>query len=171
MQTIPTATLIGTPLDWAVAHCEKLAPTLRKECLFLDGGPLDDHDELYSPSTIWDQAGPIIAREGIDLHQIRSHRCSTIGLRHYNPSKGDEVVYDVRRNCQMVRRPREPHPYEGQWFARMSVNHSPFGWQAADSMSGSALVSAMRCYVTFKLGASVELPDEVAALACDEPVV
>lgn len=60
-----TQDLQGVALDWAVAKCEGETVVARKDGLWIEGGPLDDHDTYYSPSTLWDQGGPTIEREGI----------------------------------------------------------------------------------------------------------
>ena len=65
-----TSELTGKALDWAVAKCEGFA------YLMTDKGPRykvhGPHGgwEWYGPSKHWDQAGPIIDREGIDtIHE------------------------------------------------------------------------------------------------------
>ena len=49
-----TFELTGAALDWAVAKCEDVY------CF----------DGTYIPSTNWAQGGPIIEREGIDVHRV-----------------------------------------------------------------------------------------------------
>ena len=64
---IKTSELIGDALDWAVALIEY--PEW-KEQGYLEVFPYDlhfDDGEVYSPSTNWTQAGPIIERERISL--------------------------------------------------------------------------------------------------------
>lgn len=49
-------------LDWLVAKCEGSDP----EIFQYDGRPaLRFEYKLYSPSTLWEQGGPIIEREGM----------------------------------------------------------------------------------------------------------
>lgn len=72
---IQTANLIGRPLDWAVAKCEK--PEWlgnQAEIYVLHCG--------YSPSTNWAQAGPITAREGIAVKQRRDGCWRAYGKHH-----------------------------------------------------------------------------------------
>lgn len=55
-----TSELSGAALDWAVQQCEGT----RKDIDFAWW------TEDYAPSTLWAQGGPIIEREGIDLHRV-----------------------------------------------------------------------------------------------------
>lgn len=72
MTVTKTSELIGPALDWAVAKCEgwsRLRRNPHKFAQFLimsnDKGNLRLDD--FSPSTDWEQGGPIIEREKIDL--------------------------------------------------------------------------------------------------------
>lgn len=56
-----TNELTGAALDWAVAKCEGLSPEI-DQCVLVDS-------EYYVPSEDWAQGGPIIEREGMDLHR------------------------------------------------------------------------------------------------------
>lgn len=69
---IQTANLIGRPLDWAVAKCEK------PEWLGNQAEIYVRHCG-YSPSTNWVQAGPIIDREDIGFK------------RHTSPAHGNHI--------------------------------------------------------------------------------
>ena len=70
---VKTAELTGIVLDWAVAKCEGL--------LHNDGTVSD----YWQPSELWEQGGPIIEREGIEL------LCETLGFRWVAiPQKGIE---------------------------------------------------------------------------------
>ena len=58
-----TSELTGAALDWAVAKCENPALTLDTF--------LSEWERYNCASSIdWAQAGPIIEREGIDLHRV-----------------------------------------------------------------------------------------------------
>ena len=66
---IKTSELIGLPLDWAVSHIvewgefdENGVPIIQ-----LDSSHMRDRFGLWSPSTLWEQGGPIIEREEICL--------------------------------------------------------------------------------------------------------
>ena len=63
---IKTSELVGAQLDWAVAKCE--GKSLVDGCLFTKDP--DDEQVLYSPSTDWAQAGPIIERERLNVYDI-----------------------------------------------------------------------------------------------------
>jgi len=79
---IDASMLSGAALDWAVAHCEGLP--IRKDPMGFGGGveeggywiwddgvPSKARYELigrnYSPSTKWEQVGPLIDRHGISI--------------------------------------------------------------------------------------------------------
>ncbi len=55
-----TSELTDVALDYAVAKAEKMADDFIKF-----KGRIGDSDELWSPSTDWRYAGPLIDREGI----------------------------------------------------------------------------------------------------------
>jgi hypothetical protein len=57
---IKTSELIGFALDWAVAKCEGLLH---------DDGTVSDY---WQPSELWEQGGPIIERDGINIIQSGS---------------------------------------------------------------------------------------------------
>jgi hypothetical protein len=61
---IKTADLTGAALDWAVAKCER-----RPYSVILDDikGALPLLVPIFSPSTSWQEGGPIIEREAIEL--------------------------------------------------------------------------------------------------------
>ena len=72
-----TAELTGAALDWAVAKCEGLLH---------DDGTVSDY---WQPSELWEQAGAIIEREGINTYQLRN------GTWQANLDYGmsDEAIY------------------------------------------------------------------------------
>ena len=84
---IKTSELIGDTLDWAVALIEY--PEW-KEQGYLEVFPYDlhfDDGEVYSPSTDWTQAGPIVEREKIEWQWLpSSHKAHQYGAR--KPSLG-----------------------------------------------------------------------------------
>jgi hypothetical protein len=56
-----TSELTGAALDWAVAQCAGIE---------IEIAP--DGYSTYHPSRDWAQGGPIIEREGIDIHRVNS---------------------------------------------------------------------------------------------------
>ena len=81
---VKTRDLTGSALDWAVAKCAgadvgiispgwvvkasySVFSTRRLLC------PLEEGGEFYSPSTIWEQGGPIIERERIAVELSTLH--------------------------------------------------------------------------------------------------
>ena len=56
-----TSELTGAALDWAVAKCEGLLH---------DDGTVSDY---WQPSELWEQAGPIIEREGLVVDIRKEH--------------------------------------------------------------------------------------------------
>jgi hypothetical protein len=60
-----TSELQGPALDWAVAKCWGLNVYLDDGMVRLIGHAFDRHYVFWTPSTDWEQAGPIIERERI----------------------------------------------------------------------------------------------------------
>ena len=100
-----TSELTGAALDWAVAECEG---TLH------DDGSVPDY---YQPSTDWEQGGPIIEREKINISMSASA-------------------------------PWMAWFYDGLEMVELTDGETP-------------LIAAMRCYVASKLGAEVQIPEEL----------
>lgn len=82
---VKTRDLTGSALDWAVAKCEGadvgiISPGWVVKASYSVFGtrrllcPLEEGGEFYSPSTIWEQGGPIIEREEIGVR--RNAPCS-----------------------------------------------------------------------------------------------
>lgn len=87
---IKTQDLIGAALDWAVAKCEQKPLVFRGRKWPTDGAATVEYapwavhpvvngsgpfvaslcNSTYSPSTDWNQGGPIIERERIDLQWV-----------------------------------------------------------------------------------------------------
>lgn len=65
-----TSELQGPSLDWAVAKCWGLNVYLDDGMVRLIGHAFDRHYVFWTPSTDWEQAGPIIEREMITVEWI-----------------------------------------------------------------------------------------------------
>lgn len=128
---IQTATLIDTPLDWAVAKAEY---TDRRVELSPYGGVYFEHypgsGDSYNQgwtyarfSTDGSQAVPIIDRHGINIGTQRNEP----GFR--------------------------PHP-DFMWHAQMDTR-SYVGY------GPTLLIAAMRCFVASRLGDKVDVPDQL----------
>lgn len=114
-------------------------------------------------STDWAQGGPIIERVGIDLRQIKSRPFSLYEYRHIDRHPDAEVVaanYAFGPG-RMIKVRNTPAKNEGRGLARMSVNHSPFGWSEKDFISDTVLAAAMRCYVASRMGDEIDVPDDL----------
>ena len=106
--------LTGAALDWAVAQCQgiKLYPSKNKAWMTANYGEFNPRHGApwWRPSSSWEQGGPLIEREGIDLQyqggdtdkwaaDMFGAECSVYGdtplvaaMRCYVVSKlGDEV--------------------------------------------------------------------------------
>jgi len=63
-------------LNWAVAKCEGATDEWSSDApFFWDGVPcirIGGHDVNYRPSTDWEQGGPIIEREGIEICRLNN---------------------------------------------------------------------------------------------------
>ena len=67
-----TSELTGPALDWAVAKCEN--PEWSDEDAIVNVTTFDDYDgTICNYSTDWDQGGPIIERERIDVTWSGEH--------------------------------------------------------------------------------------------------
>jgi hypothetical protein len=62
-----TSELQGPALDWTVAKCWGLNVYLDDGMVRLIGHAFDRHYVFWTPSTDWEQAGPIIEREMITV--------------------------------------------------------------------------------------------------------
>ena len=71
-----TSELTGAALDWAVAKCESLDCYIEDGVVHLKGQPFDTDWRYWLPSTDWAQGGPIIEREGIDVHRVNAEMWS-----------------------------------------------------------------------------------------------
>jgi hypothetical protein len=166
------AELDGSQLDWAVAMCEGYTPlrhselaTVMVEKVNLRGVSQPWHISSLRFCESWGLGGPIIEREGIELHQ---HRDNLVSLYEYNPHRLEDfkrwgIPIDVVQRpllCgpgRFLRKYNEPGKWHLKWFAARAFPR--WGWKAADHFpSDTPLVAAMRCYVASKLGAEVEIP-------------
>ncbi len=80
-----TSKLTGTALDWAVAKCDGAdwwAAEEPRDGMFVDY----ERTKRYSPSTNWNQGGPIIEREGVELQCWRNSR-----IDHWTAVLPDQV--------------------------------------------------------------------------------
>lgn len=148
-----TADLSGLALDWAVAAASGLLGEVTQAINWVQlahqrcGLPFT-HGRVFSPSTDWCEAGPIIERANITI------------IRAY-----DEEEVDAKGFCTEKRIP--------QWFAECGSwigNPTSTSYEgehmAPTFMVGEAgghygttpLIAAMRSFVAFKLGAVVEVP-------------
>jgi hypothetical protein len=167
---IKTDELTDRALNWAVAHSLGLLDqelrypngAMTKSVVMDEVGDLFDMRSgampMYEPSSNDAHGGPIIDLIGIDTHQIRTRPFSLLDPYHYDASKGDVVEYVPACKREMVKRPNPPSKYEGVWFARLSVDHGPFGWQLTHFPSQTRLQAAMRCAVASVSGNEIEVP-------------
>ena len=67
MKTVRTSELIGAPLDWAVAKTQGVE-------IDLPGSDVvwAKYAGAYSPSTNWNQGGPLIGKHGFDFEWVGS---------------------------------------------------------------------------------------------------
>lgn len=70
---VKTKDLIGPALDWAVAKCEGLHVLDAMRRPLVDGVAWASDTGKYSPSTDWDQGGPIIERLIVEGLWLQSH--------------------------------------------------------------------------------------------------
>lgn len=129
-----TSELSGIALDWAVGKCEGHGingPYAGTDWVFCFAEPDgSDGDAIPEYSTDWDQGGPIIEREGINIFKY---------------SKLDE---------------REPDKWCGHKAVLRRAMDGLEYTAALTLDGPTPLIAAMRCYVASKLGDEVEIPKE-----------
>ncbi|KVZ62240.1 phage protein NinX family protein [Burkholderia ubonensis] len=138
---IKTKDLIGAQLDWTVTRIEKLVSSdIDDFCLSCAGE--------FAFSTDWALAGLIIDREGISI--IRSD---------------DDWGKDAQGFCNNVRIPVWCAERGQQSWSESTEHqqHDAMYQFYVDSLTygPTALIAAMRCFVASKLGAEVDVPDEL----------
>lgn len=140
-----TAELEGLALDWAVAKALDYAVEFegywdvendREKTIRLHGSAVPGRysgDTEWSPSTIWEQGGPIIGAQKMNLIYDREWI--------YDPTQVDP----------------EDEPDNGdRWLAEFDN-----GLTTAGCYGPTHLIAAMRCYVASKFGEEVEIPEEL----------
>lgn len=140
MKTVSTRELVGLALDWAVATCEGMEPTVTEGRRIWIGAK-----RPFDPSISWADAGPIIAREAIG---IRKHARSHIWFAMLSADMGDGQTVDW---AELTVRGGERY---GAYSYQVNKRQQRFDGH-------TALVAAMRCYVATKLGPTVEVPAEL----------
>ena len=94
-----TADMTGAALDWAVSKCEEATVEIGKRGqvifdTYQDDPPAgvneynDSRWQTYSPSTNWEQGGPIIEREKIEPRHVGN----TFGWRAFLKFNNDPVI-------------------------------------------------------------------------------
>jgi len=159
---IKTQNLSGRALNWFVAQLEDEHIQIADD--FIRFGPAQFSEEgIYWPSESWDQAGPIIAREGIMIRKYQTSDHAIIEKRHFDESKGDDIEYLPAFKREMVLRPNVKSDNDGKFMAQIQRNYlSQTTWNVKNHfLSDSSLIAAMRCYVASKMGDSVEVPEEL----------
>jgi hypothetical protein len=147
---IKVSELTGPALDWAVAQCESV-PTVYN-CGILRYPPAQfSNEEQYSPSTNWEQGGPIIENESITI--IRHDDDYATDRRGYTTPKRIPVwgagAHEQHNTTQS---------YEGEYFD--DPTYLIGSWNM--SYGPTPLIAAMRAYVVTKFGAEVEIPEELS---------
>jgi Protein of unknown function (DUF2591) len=137
---IKTSELTGVALDWAVAKCEAEAVGA---VLKLEKFLHHHHIEFMCFSTDWSQGSPIIEREGIssifcsgDLGEPRKYWVATIEQQSWEWGYGPYHEQDEDKSIRIC------------YKKELHIGPTP-------------LIAAMRCYVSSKLGDTVEVPDEL----------
>lgn len=144
---VKTAELTGAALDLAVSRASN--PKGRDGCggfeRDAEGFLFDPLNECrYSPSTDWAQGGPIIERESITIicAEVFDSDCKGLWRKLWAAEQGGQ---------------HSPYEcYEDQHYApRYEIDASSCCY------GPTPLIAAMRCYVASKLGAEIEIPDEL----------
>ena len=136
---IKISELSGIALDWAVAKCEGMV----EQGVYGSPEPLESGLHLhycdvllsypYRPSTDWAQGGPLVEREGINT-----------SVNYEEDDVFGEVMHRVGWKAS-------------SWNNSIPGTSGFFVWAYGDT----ALIAAMRCLCSAKLGEEVEIPDEL----------
>ena len=108
--------LAGPALNWAVAMAEGLEVRVDSNSIKLVGQPFDREYEFWAPIGDWEQAGPIIEREGLTLtHQTDKWAAQTdCDLFSYGPTPLIAAMrcYVASKLGEIVEVPRELYKEE-----------------------------------------------------------
>ena len=78
-----TADLTGAALDWAVAVCEGIEFEVLNQQVYIPDEDGVDEPYLYRPSNCYDDGGPIIERESIEVrYRVGVNLTATIDGQH-----------------------------------------------------------------------------------------
>lgn len=159
---IKTAEATGPALDWLVAKClgtlgEK--PRRCFDCKYFEerSGRDDAIYYCHHPKSEWGGSDDGYFGDGISPNHGVHHRCPITDLtpEPYSTdwSQGGPIIERerIRLDCAWSDEWTAQHPYN----AKIDVYT---GW----TKGPTALIAAMRCYVTSKLGDEVEIPEELA---------
>lgn len=149
---IKTHELLGAALDYAVAKAEYTDGRWFGQhfgvAVAVETAPGSGFQMRFYPSENWNDAGPIIQREGISII-----RCD------------DDWGVDAKGFCNNVRIPvwGATTGQRGWDETTEHQQHDPmYQIYTSDVTYGpTPLIAAMRCYVASKLGEEVEIPDEL----------
>ncbi len=132
---IKISELMGTALDWAVAKCEgqALLDPYDNEWEYCWNLLGDNSGDYYFPSVDWAQGGPLVEREGINT-----------SVNYEEDDVFGEVMHRVGWKAS-------------SWNNSIPGTSGFFVWAYGDT----ALIAAMRCLCSAKLGDEVEIPDEL----------
>jgi len=159
MSLVDTHTLSGSALDWAVAKCEGYSLTTDGISKLVEKGSnmlILGHATClgepcgYSPSTRWDQGGPIIIERGISFI-----RCDNDYAKDVQGFTTPEVI-PVWAATKGQHSWTESTEHQG---------HDPmYQIYTSEVIYGSSpLIASMRCYVASKLGNKVDIPSSLIA--------
>lgn len=134
LKKVKVKELSGSALDWAVRRVEEedLSEDYHPHKYTLTGKDCPIKDR-YSPSTKWEQGGPILEREGIE------------------PQRGNPFSFTESSDKRDY--------YNGNWLAFLDLDE---GDAMVQMMPGRTMLeAAMRCYVASSLGLEVEIPEKL----------
>ena len=147
---IKTSELTGTAIDWAVARCEgfeiDLITTGKRICV-----RNYEHEPfwVFCPSTSWEHGGQIIEHEGISL------------IRCDDDYKTDKQGFTTNKRIPVWAAEHggghsKQSSYEGECYPPQFEITASGCWYGL-----TPLIAAMRCYVASKLGAEIEVPEQL----------
>ena len=148
---IKTEDLTGAALDWVVAKCEN-PDTSIEHFIAMHSHCASDHG-TFDYSTDWAQGGPIIELESISI------------VRCDDQYGTDRKGFTTAKRIPVWAATTGQHSYETVYGSQGDNWGDSYSIDVGTVTYGpTALIAAMRCYVTSKRGDEVEVPEELTAV-------
>lgn len=145
--SMKSSAISGLALDWAVAQCEGITVVFDGTRIRHPPGQFSD-EAPYCPSQDWAEGGEILEREAIATRKLSNG----LWLAMLSSDLGDTEQASWSE-----------FTYKG------AERHGELSYQVTPRMqrfhAESKLVAGLRCYIHHKLGATIDVPSNVAGAA------